>query len=36
MNPMWQMQATDGATYSVGQNLKVYIYADLPIEPAYK
>jgi hypothetical protein len=36
MNSMWQMRATDRATYSVGQDLKVYIYADLPIEPASK
>jgi hypothetical protein len=36
MNPMWQIQATDGATYYVGQDLKVYIYADLPIQPAFK
>ena len=36
MNPMWQIQATDGAAYYVGQDLKVYVYADLPIEPTYK
>ena len=36
MDPMWQIQATDGVTYYVGQDLKVYVYADLPIEPAYK
>jgi hypothetical protein len=36
MDPMWLIQATDGVTYYVGQDLKVYVYADLPIEPAYK
>jgi len=36
MDPMWQIQATDGTAYYVGQDLKVYVYADLPIEPAYK
>jgi hypothetical protein len=36
MNPMWQIQATDGVTYYVGQDLKVYVYVDLPIEPAFK
>lgn len=28
MNPMWQIQAIDGLTYYVGQDLKVYVYAD--------
>ena len=36
MDPMWQIQATDGVTYYVGQDLKVYVYDDLPIEPAFK
>ena len=36
MDPMWLIQATDGVTYYLGQDLKVYVYADLPIEPAYK
>jgi hypothetical protein len=36
MDLMWQIQATDGVTYFVGQDLKVYVYDDLPIEPAFK
>ena len=36
MDPMWRIQATDGVTYHVGQDLTVYIYADLPIQPADK
>jgi hypothetical protein len=36
MDPMWLIQATDGVTYYVGHDLKVYIYADLPIQPTYK
>jgi hypothetical protein len=35
-NPMWQIQANDGVTYFVGEDLKVYVYDDLPIEPAFK
>ena len=33
MDPMWLIQATDGVTYYVGQDLKVYVYADLPFSP---
>ena len=36
MDPMWLIQATDGVTYYVGHDLKVYIHADLPIQPTYK
>jgi hypothetical protein len=36
VDPLWQIQATDGVTYFVGQDLKVYVYDDLPLEPAYK
>ncbi len=30
MNPMWQIQATDGMAYYVGPDRKVYVYADSP------